>query len=130
VRLAPPPEAAQPRAADNTLLPVIAAKRAEEARHVHVLPSSSAAPSVEPEQFGVLKITADPRALVEVSGPHFHQLGQSPIVGLRVPVGRYQIVFRNDTFGAPLSAPVMILSGLNRSVHADFRQAEPAVDVR
>ncbi|HYQ17296.1 MAG TPA: hypothetical protein VEQ58_16100, partial [Polyangiaceae bacterium] len=66
----------------------------------------------------------------EISGPHFHQLGQSPMVGLKVPVGKYQVVFSNDTFGAPLSAQVMILSGVSRSVHADFRQAEPSVSVR
>ncbi|HYP98838.1 MAG TPA: protein kinase [Polyangiaceae bacterium] len=91
--------------------------------------TSAAGPSAEPEQFGMLKVTADPRALVEVSGPHFHQAGQSPLVGLKVPVGKYQVVFRNDTFGAPLNAQVMILSGVSRSVHADFRQAEPAVSV-
>ncbi|HEY3256037.1 MAG TPA: protein kinase, partial [Polyangiaceae bacterium] len=101
--------------------------KADESARVRLSPSSA---SAEPEQFGLLKITADPRAAVEVSGPHFHQLGQSPIVGLKVPVGRYQVVFRNDTFGAPLSAAVTILSGVSRSVHADFRQAEPAVSVR
>lgn len=99
----------------------------EESGHIRaVVPVVSA----EPEQFGALKITADPRASVEVSGAHFHQLGQSPLVGLRVPVGRYQILFRNDTFGAPLRAQVMVVAGAIRSVHADFRQAEPAVSVR
>ena len=86
--------------------------------------------SAEPDQYGLLKITADPRAAFEVSGPHFHQLGQTPIVGLRVQAGKYLIVFRNDTFGTPVSAQVMVVSGGNRSVHADFRQAEPAVSVR
>jgi hypothetical protein len=51
------------------------------------------------------------------------------MVGLKVPVGRYRVVFRNDTFGAPLNAEVVILTGVSRSVHADFRQAEPAVSV-
>jgi hypothetical protein len=87
-------------------------------------------PSAEPDQYGVLKITADPRAALELSGPHFHQLGQTPIVGLRVQAGKYLIVFRNDTFGTPVSAQVMVVAGGNRSVHADFRQAEPAVSVR
>jgi len=126
-----PPPSAAPRASASPPAPL---KRSEETAHVHAQPSSSsngsAAPSAEPEQFGMLKITADPRAAVEVSGPHFHQLGQSPILGLKVPVGRYQVVFRNDTFGAPLTAQVTILTGVNRSVHADFRQAEPAVSVR
>jgi len=126
-----------------------ASPKSDELRRVHAAPSSApenaaAAPnsasagsvaatnstaSAEPEQFGVLKITADPRALVEIIGPGFHRTAQSPLFGLKVPVGKYQIVFRNDTFGAPLNAQVMMLSGVNRSVHADFRQAEPAVSV-
>ena len=86
--------------------------------------------SAQPDEYGLLKITADPRAALEVSGPHFHQLGQTPIVGLRVQAGKYLIVFRNDTFGTPVSAQVMVVAGGNRSVHADFRQAEPTVSVR
>jgi hypothetical protein len=80
-------------------------------------------------QFGVLKLTADPRAVVEVSGPHFRRTGQSPVVGLKVPVGRYQIVFRNDTWGTPLGTQVVVVAGVSRSVHADFRLAEPAITV-
>ena len=91
--------------------------------------TANAAPSAEASQFGTLKITADPRSAVEVSGPHFQQSGQSPLVGLKLPVGKYQVVFRNDTFGAPLSAQLTILSGVSRSIHADFRQAEPAISV-
>lgn len=82
------------------------------------------------EQLGALKITADPQAEVVVSGLNFHQVGQSPMIGLKVPAGRYQVVFRNDTYGAPLNAQVMVVAGASRSVHADFRQAEPAVSVR
>jgi len=114
------------------------AQRSDEGRRVHAATggaassasASSATAAAQPEQFGMLKITADPRALVEVTGPGFQRTAQSPLVGLKVPVGKYQIVFRNDTFGAPLRAQVMILSDVNRSVHADFRQAEPAVSVR
>jgi serine/threonine-protein kinase len=86
--------------------------------------------SSAPAEFGVLKITADPRANVVLTGPNFRQVGQSPMIGLKVPAGRYQVLFRNDTFGAPLNAQVTVASGMNRSVHADFRQAEPAVSVR
>ena len=101
-------------------------KAAESAPIRTAVPGASAGP----EPVGALKITADPRATVEVSGAHFQQFGQTPLVGLKVPVGRYQIVFRNDTFGAPLSAQVMVVAGATRSVHADFRQAEPAISVR
>jgi len=130
VRVSPEPTRSllELRAGSPTPAPLASSHKSEESPRTHGLPAN--APSAEPEQFGVLKITADPRALVEVSGPHFHQLGQSPIIGLKVPIGRYQIAFRNDTFGAPLNAQVMILTGVSRSVHADFRQAEPAVSVR
>lgn len=97
---------------------------------LHATPAPSAVVSPEAEQFGVLKITADPGALVEINGPHFHQQARSPIAGLRVPVGKYAIVFRNDTFGAALSTQASVLAGVTRSVHADFRQAEPTVSVR
>lgn len=89
-----------------------------------------AAASAEPEQLGSLRITADPGATIEISGPRFHQVARSPIAGLKVPVGKYAILFRNDTFGAPLSAQAVVLAGATRSVHADFRQAEPTVVVR
>jgi serine/threonine protein kinase len=84
----------------------------------------------DPEQYGVLRITADPRAAVDVSGTSFHELHQTPVLGLKVPAGKYQIVFRNDTFGTPVSAQVMVVAGASRGVHADFRQAEPTVSVR
>ncbi|MET0791081.1 MAG: hypothetical protein ABW061_06125, partial [Polyangiaceae bacterium] len=92
--------------------------------------SAAALDSAEPEQFGVLKLTADPRAVVEVSGPRFQRSAPSPLVGLKVPVGRYQVVFRNDALGAPLAAQVVVIAGASRSVHADFRLAEPAISVR
>jgi len=143
------PPQALPRTSGSASIPSVSPQKSEETAHGHgpspaaaaspspspsatasAAQSPSAAPSVEAEPLGLLKITADPRAAVEISGAHFHQLGQSPMLGLKLPVGRYQIVFRNDTFGAPLKAEVSILSGVGRSVHADFRQAEPAVYVR
>jgi serine/threonine-protein kinase len=132
---AEPALATKPSASSPTPAALPVSQSAELVAHVRAAPATPTAPTggadrVEAEpQVGVLKVTADPRALVEVSGPHFHQAGQSPMIGLKVPVGKYQIVFRNDTFGAPLSAQVMVLSGVSRSVHADFRQAEPAVSV-
>jgi hypothetical protein len=139
-----PPRPSGPSASSSTPAALPPSQKTEVVAHARAVPgtaassgaaSSGATPSgatssAEPEaQFGVLKVTADPRALVDVSGPHFHQAGQSPLFGLKVPVGKYQIVFRNDTFGVPLTAQVMVLSGVSRSVHADFRQAEPAVSV-
>jgi eukaryotic-like serine/threonine-protein kinase len=107
--------------------PRLGSGRVSDSRHVR---AAALAPSAEPEQFGVLKLTADPRAVVEVSGAHFQRTAQSPIVGLKVPVGRYQVVFRNDTWRTPLGTQVMVVAGVSRSVHADFRLAEPAISVR
>ncbi|HEY4102831.1 MAG TPA: protein kinase [Polyangiaceae bacterium] len=92
--------------------------------------ANSAQSAAAPAESGVLRITADPRASVEVSGAGFHDTRQTPLFGLRVPAGKYQIVFRNDTIGTPLSTQVMVVAGASRSVHADFRQAEPTVTVR
>ena len=39
-----------------------------------------APPSAEPEQFGLLKITADPPAQIEVSGSHVQTSGRSPML--------------------------------------------------
>jgi serine/threonine protein kinase len=104
-----------------------AAQKGDETPHTRAAATDS---SAEPAEYGVLKITADPRAVIDVSGSHFHQQGETPLVGLRVQAGKYLVVFRNDTFGTPLTAQVMVVAGGNRSVHADFRQAEPAVSVR
>jgi len=92
-------------------------------------PSLRALASAELEAPGVLKVTADPRAAVELNGAQLHETRQTPVTGWKVPPGRYQLVFRNDTFGAPLTAQVVVVAGANRSVHADFRQAEPTVSV-
>ena len=101
-------------------------KSGESRRATRPPPDSSA----DADQYGVLRITADPRASIEVSGSNVHELRQTPVLGFKVPSGNYRIIFRNDTFGTPVSAQVMVVAGASRSVHADFRQAEPAVTVR
>jgi serine/threonine protein kinase len=115
-----------PRVASSTTAKLLPQKAGDAARATSARSDSS----TDADQLGTLRITADPRATIEVSGASFHELGQTPVLGLKVPAGRYQIVFRNDTFGTPVSAQVMVVAGSNRSVHADFRQAEPAVTVR
>ena len=101
-------------------------KKPESGRAYGVIVDAGAAQ----EASGTLKITADPRAMIELTGPHLHQLAQTPIIGLKVAAGSYRVLFRNDTFGAPVSTQVSVVAGGSRSVHADFRQAEPAVTVR
>jgi serine/threonine-protein kinase len=129
-RLAPEPEplgsaAAAPAPLHVRTLPGKAQKTPEIPQPASLRPETSA----DAEQAGVLRITADPRASVEVSGANFHALRQTPVLGLKVPTGTYQLVFRNETFGAPINAQVTVVDGATRSVHADFRQAEPTVAV-
>lgn len=128
---APAPEspvAPFPRRA--TPAPNASAKATPQKREPAFPLASAAETSAEPEQLGSLKLTADPRATFEVNGPSFHRLGQTPMLALKLPTGRYQVVFRNDTFGAPVTAQVAVVASGSRSVHADFRQAEPVVTVR
>jgi hypothetical protein len=40
------------------------------------------------------------------------------------------VTFESATYGAPVSAAVTLADGGLRSVHADFREAEPRVSVR
>lgn len=139
--LAAAASAAARSSADSTAAPVAtpsaqtarkppARPAAPRARSVAAGSRASVAPSAAPESWGELKITSDPNAQVSVSGPGYQQRERSPILGLRLPAGSYEVEFSNDTFGAPLSARVQVLAGGSRSVHADFRQAEPTIRVR
>jgi eukaryotic-like serine/threonine-protein kinase len=83
-----------------------------------------------PQSSGVLRLTADPPASVSVQGSGKSRSLHTPVRDLRVPAGSYTVTFRNDTYGAPVVARVVVQSGLSRSVHADFREAEPRVTVR
>jgi hypothetical protein len=79
---------------------------------------------------GVLRLTADPPASVNVSGPGKSRSLVTPVRELRVPAGSYTVTFRSETYAAPVVARVVVESGLSRSVHADFREADPRVTVR
>ncbi len=79
---------------------------------------------------GTLRLTADPQAVVSVSGNGFSQTSATPVRSLAVPPGRYRVVFRSETYGAPVATEVTLAAGATRSVHADFRAAEPSVTVR
>jgi hypothetical protein len=67
---------------------------------------------------------------VSVSGNGFSQTAATPVRSLAVPPGRYRVVFRSETYGAPVATEVTLAAGATRSVHADFRAAEPSVTVR
>jgi serine/threonine-protein kinase len=94
--------------------------------------SGSATPSSPSERVadGTLRLTSDPQAVVSVTGNGFSQTSTTPVRSLAVTPGRYRIVFRSETYGAPVATEVTLAPGASRSVHADFRAAEPSVIVR
>jgi hypothetical protein len=94
------------------------------------VPSASAPSAAEVAAQGALRLTADPKATVTVVGARVAQTHVTPVPGLKLPPGSYSVTFRSPTFGAPVVAQVELLAGALRSVHADFRAAEPTVSVR
>jgi hypothetical protein len=95
-------------------------------------PRASLAHSAEPAPAApdaVLKLTADPHASVRVDGASVHEVRDTPVVALKVPAGQYQITFQSQTLGRPLTTQIFLVAGASRSVHADFREAEPALRI-
>jgi len=98
-------------------------------------PKSATPPALSPAagdvaSSSVLRLTADPPASVTVVGSRVSQTHVTPVVGLKLPPGSYSITFRSPTFGSPVVAQVELGPAASRSVHADFRAAEPTVTVR
>lgn len=79
---------------------------------------------------GRLRLTADPAASVRVQGAGVDRSLATPVRELELPPGAYTVTFQNTTFDAPVSSRVSLGAGAQRSVHADFREAEPRVSVR
>jgi eukaryotic-like serine/threonine-protein kinase len=79
---------------------------------------------------GLLRLTADPPAVVTVVGGRISQTLSTPVRGLKLPPGSYAVTFRSPTFGEPVAARVELFANASRSVHADFRAALPTVQVR
>jgi hypothetical protein len=84
---------------------------------------------LDPSTVATLKLTADPRATVHVDGARIHEVRDTPVVELKVPFGQYQITFQSQTLGRPLSTQIFLVAGASRSVHADFREAEPTLSI-
>ncbi|HVR20401.1 MAG TPA: hypothetical protein VMS65_11910, partial [Polyangiaceae bacterium] len=95
-------------------------------------PASSGAPDapLAPVASGTLRLTADPPAVVSVEGDGFQQTSSTPVRGLSLRPGAYRITFRNETYGSPVATRVVLEPGGERSVHADFRAAEPRITQR
>jgi eukaryotic-like serine/threonine-protein kinase len=94
-----------------------------------VVPPASVT-AVEVAATALLRLTADPRASVTIVGARVSQTHATPVSSLKLPPGSYSVTFRSPTFGAPVVTQVELDAGTSRSVHADFRAAEPTVTVR
>lgn len=73
-----------------------------------------------------LSLTALPGTRVSVAGREYI----TPVSGLSLPAGRYQVTFRNATWDGPVSTQIVLLPGKNSRVHADFTNEPPKVVVR
>jgi hypothetical protein len=132
---APPPSVAP---SSSAAVPVVSAVVATSAPAVPrpaapktaALLSASTSPAGDVAGVAQLRLTADPPATVTVVGAHVSQTHVTPVPGLKLPPGSYSVTFRSPTFGAPVVAQVELSAGGSRSVHADFRAAEPTVTVR
>ena len=92
------------------------------------LPSSQ--PAVSTALNASLQLTSDPPASVGLRGPGQNRRLSTPVRELRLPAGAYTVTFESATYGVPVSTRVVIEEGTRRSVHADFREAEPKITVR
>jgi len=71
-------------------------------------PSASAAPKAEVASFGLLTIDTSPWSIVSVGG---RTLGQTPLVGVKLPAGTQVLSLKNPEQGLETSYPVLIESG-------------------
>jgi len=88
-------------------------------------PAASAAPA-EPTGSASLSLTALPGTHVQVAGRDY----TTPVSGLSLPAGRYEVTFRNATWDGPVSTQIVLSPGKASRVHADFTNEPPRVLVR
>ena len=123
VRLVPPLPIAEPSAAEREPLPVVSAP----ARPVRNTAAPASAPS-SPAAAAKAKVslTALPGTRVTLAGQEY----ATPVSGLSLPAGRYQVIFKNATWDGPVSTPIQLFPGQESRVHADFTLQPPRVVVR
>jgi hypothetical protein len=132
-RVVPPPRAAPATKAPARRVPVISSGRPSQLPpRSELQPSSSpaAASAPAPVVSATLRLSADPPAVVSIEGEGVQQTSSTPVRGLSLRPGAYRVTFRNETYGAPVATRVVLEPGGERSVHADFRSAEPRVTQR
>jgi serine/threonine protein kinase len=92
--------------------------------------SSPSSPTPALNASASLQLTSDPPASVGLRGSGQNRRLSTPVRELRLPAGAYTVTFESATYGVPVSTRVVIEEGTRRSVHADFREAEPKITVR
>lgn len=126
---APPLSAAVPKLApplpSATKLEVAEPPRRPAAPQASREPAPSAAPA-EPSGSASLSLTALPGTHVQVAGRDY----TTPVSGLSLPAGRYEVTFRNATWDGPVSTQIVLAPGRASRVHADFTNEPPRVLVR
>jgi len=140
---APPSEPAAPSASVSTdpahpVAPLAAsppgpARSGHTAAPVSPAVSAPAKPALVEEKESAdatLRLTSDPPAVVRVEGAGYSQTSPTPVRALALAPGSYRVTFRSETYGAPVTTQVTLAAGVRRSVHADFRAAQPAITVR
>lgn len=122
----PPPRAARasPQPAPSARPPESTGSASEQIGSASE-PAASAKP---PESTGaaLLSLTALPGTQVTVAGHDY----ATPVSGLSLPPGRYQVTFRNATWDGPVSTQIVLRPGKTSRVHADFTNEPPRVVVR
>ena len=95
-------------------------------------PAGSAKPETSARRAAnsALRLTSDPAAKVFVRGAGLSRSLTTPVRELKLPPGVYSVSFESSTYGAPVVASVSLADGAQRSVHADFREAEPRISIR
>lgn len=134
-RVPPAPPARSEAVSETLALPSSSAQRSTAPGAAPVAerkpaPSSQPAPSPERNASASLQLTSDPPASVGLRGPGQNRRLSTPVRELRLPAGAYTVTFESATYGVPVSTRVVIEEGTRRSVHADFREAEPKITVR
>jgi hypothetical protein len=80
-----------------------------------------------PAPVGILQLTAEPAAWVEVDAT---RVGRTPLMNHASSPGRHTLTFVNPLLGERLEATVTVAPTSFTRVHADFTSANPRVIVR
>lgn len=120
------PAPAEPSATVRQIASVAVAPPKQPERAASATPETSARRAAN----SALRLTSDPAAKVFVRGAGLSRALTTPVRELKLPPGVYSVSFESATYAAPVTTSVSLADGAQRSVHADFREAEPRIRVR